>query len=428
MQILRPILILFLVVFAGGAAAGAPPACTPFGMAPQDQGLVRLGQLLFYDPILSGGREVACATCHHPDHATGDGVSLGIGDGGKGLGPARKVDPANMPEQRIPRNAPALFNLGAAEFTVMFHDGRLEEGPGRRRTPFAPGTIAHDLPMLAAQALLPLMSPDEMAGHYSENEVSTAVRRGDFDGAWNAIAARIFALPAYADGFAEIGMSKGPAPVARALGAFMATEWRADDSLFDRHICDGAKMDALATRGMALFYGEAGCAACHSGRFQTDHDFHAIAMPQIGPGKAERFESHARDIGRMRVTGRAEDAYRFRTPSLRNVVLTAPYGHAGAYATLEGVIRHHLDPVASLRHYARDQAALAALRDAEDFRILDDPAEVDRIAEANELAPQVLADADINALIAFLETLTDLQSVQGRLGVPASVPSGLAVP
>ena len=428
MQILRPILILFLVVFAGGAAAGAPPACTPFGMAPQDQGLVRLGQLLFYDPILSGGREVACATCHHPDHATGDGVSLGIGDGGKGLGPARKVDPANMPEQRIPRNAPALFNLGAAEFTVMFHDGRLEEGPSRRRTPFAPGTIAHDLPMLAAQALLPLMSPDEMAGHYSENEVSTAVRRGDFDGAWNAIAARIFALPAYADGFAEIGMSKGPAPVARALGAFMATEWRADDSLFDRHICDGAKMDALATRGMALFYGEAGCAACHSGRFQTDHDFHAIAMPQIGPGKAERFESHARDIGRMRVTGRAEDAYRFRTPSLRNVVLTAPYGHAGAYATLEGVIRHHLDPVASLRHYARDQAALAALRDAEDFRILDDPAEVDRIAEANELAPQVLADADINALIAFLETLTDLQSVQGRLGVPASVPSGLAVP
>ena len=428
MQILRPILILFLVVFAGGAAAGAPPACTPFGMAPQDQGLVRLGQLLFYDPILSGGREVACATCHHPDHATGDGVSLGIGDGGKGLGPARKVDPANMPEQRIPRNAPALFNLGAAEFTVMFHDGRLEEGPGRRRTPFAPGTIAHDLPMLAAQALLPLMSPDEMAGHYSENEVSTAVRRGDFDGAWNAIAARIFALPAYADGFAEIGMSKGPAPVARALGAFMATEWRADDSLFDRHICDGAKMDALATRGMALFYGEAGCAACHSGRFQTDHDFHAIAMPQIGPGKAERFESHARDIGRMRVTGRAEDAYRFRTPSLRNVVLTAPYGHAGAYATLEGVIRHHLDPVASLRHYARDQAALAALRDAEDFRILDDPAEVDRIAAANELAPQVLADADIDALIAFLETLTDLQSVQGRLGVPASVPSGLAVP
>ena len=154
MQILRPILILFLVVFAGGAAAGAPPACTPFGMAPQDQGLVRLGQLLFYDPILSGGREVACATCHHPDHATGDGVSLGIGDGGKGLGPARKVDPANMPEQRIPRNAPALFNLGAAEFTVMFHDGRLEERSGGRRTPFAPGTIAYDLPMLAAQAKL----------------------------------------------------------------------------------------------------------------------------------------------------------------------------------------------------------------------------------------------------------------------------------
>lgn len=428
MRVFRLFAAAFCAMISAPALAAEPPACTPFGMAPQDEQLVRLGQLLFYDPILSGGREVACATCHHPDHATADGVSLGIGDGGRGLGPDRIADPANLPEQRIPRNAPALFNLGAAEFTVMFHDGRLEERPGDRRTPFAPATIAYDLPMLAAQALLPLMSPDEMAGHYSENEVSTAVRRGDFDGAWNAIAARVFALPAYADGFADLGMAEGPAPLAQALGAFMAAEWRADDSLFDRHICDGAEMDDLATRGMALFYGEAGCADCHAGRFQTDHDFHAIAMPQIGPGKAERFETHARDIGRMRVTGRAEDAYKFRTPSLRNVVLTAPYGHAGAYATLKGIIRHHLDPEASLRRYARGQVVLTTLKGAEDFRVLNDPAEVDRIAAANELAPRALSDDDIEALVAFLETLTDLGSVKGRLGVPAAVPSGLPVP
>lgn len=425
---MRYLRLFTLICFALPAHAAEPPSCTPFGIAPLDERLVKVGQLLFYDPILSGGREVACATCHHPDHATADGVALGLGDGGRGLGPDRTPDPANLPEQRIPRNAPALFNLGAAEFTVMFHDGRLEERAGSRRTPFAPGTIAHDLPMLAAQALLPLMSPDEMAGHYSENEISTAVRRGDFEAAWAAIAARVFALPGYQSAFAELGMTESPVPIAEALGTFIATEWRADDSLFDRHICEGVAMDDLATMGMALFYGKAGCGDCHSGRFQTDHDFHAIAMPQIGPGKAARFESHARDTGRERVTGRPGDAYKFRTPSLRNVVLTAPYGHAGAYATLEGTIRHHLDPVSSLKSYAREQVKLATLESTEDFRVLDDAAETERIAAANELAPQKLSDGDVEALIAFLETLTDARSVKGRLGVPESVPSGLPVP
>ncbi len=428
MKVLRLFTATIFALIAAIGKAAEPPACTPFGMAVQDDRLVKIGQLLFYDPILSGGREVACATCHHPDHATADGVALGLGDGGRGLGPERGADPANLPEQRIPRNAPALFNLGAVEFTVMFHDGRLEEKADTRRTPFAPGTIAHDLPMLAAQALLPLMSPDEMAGHYSESEISIAVRRGDFEAAWAAIADRVFALPAYKAAFAELGMTPRPIPIAQALGAFMAAEWRADDSLFDRHICANAPMDKLAAAGMDLFYGKAGCADCHAGRFQTDHDFHAIAMPQIGPGKAARFESHARDTGRERVTGRADDAYKFRTPSLRNVVLTAPYGHAGAFATLEGVIRHHLDPVKSLQNFARAQVKLAALESAQDFRALDDAAEVARIAAANELAPKNLSDADIEALIAFLETLTDTQSIKGRLGLPESVPSRLRVP
>lgn len=428
MKFLRLFAAAFYAVLTTTAHAAEPPACTPFGMAAQDDRLVKIGQLLFYDPILSGGREVACATCHHPDHATADGVALGLGDGGRGLGPDRVADPANLPEQRIPRNAPALFNLGAAEFSVMFHDGRLEDRAGGRHTPFAPGTIAYDLPMLAAQALLPLMSPDEMAGHYSENEISAAVRRGDFEAAWAAIAARVFALPAYRSAFAELDETEGPAPIAKALGAFIAAEWRAEDSLFDRHICAGAQMDDLAMAGMALFYGAAGCADCHAGRFQTDHDFHAIAMPQIGPGKAARFETHARDTGRERVTGRPEDAYRFRTPSLRNVVLTAPYGHAGAYATLKSVIRHHLDPVGSLQRFNRSQVQLAALEGAEDFRVLDDAKEVALIAAANELAPQDLSNEEVDALVAFLETLTDARSVKGRLGVPESVPSGLPVP
>ena len=204
-------------------------------------------------------------------------------------------------------------------------------------------------------------------------------------------------------------------------------EWRADNSPFDRYICEGKPLDDIALDGMNLFYGKADCASCHSGRFQTDHDFHAIAMPQIGHGKAARFESHARDEGRMRVTGRAADAYAFRTPSLRNITETAPYGHAGAYADLESVLRHHLDPITALDAYDRSQAVLAILPGAEDFRVLDDVRERAEIAAANTLKPTSLSDQEIHALITFLQSLADPTSVNGRLGVPKSVPSGLPI-
>ena len=151
----------------------------------------------------------------------------------------------------------------------MFHDGRLEETTTTRRTPFAPGTIAHDLPMLAAQALLPLMSPDEMAGHYNESDVSNAVRRGEFDAAWAAIAKRVYAIPDYSERLASTSDDRNITPIARALGAFIATEWRADDSPFDLYICEGEPLSSQAMEGVQLFYGKAGCAACHSGRFQT---------------------------------------------------------------------------------------------------------------------------------------------------------------
>lgn len=427
-------LALILAPLSLGAEipAGLPPAI----FAPQDPAHVELGQLLFYDPILSGSRTVACATCHHPNFATGDGVSLGLGDGGTGLGPDRRPDPDNLPEQRIPRNAPALFNLGASEFTVMFHDGRLEADPDRPdglRTPLGESMVQGFDSILSAQSMFPVLSPDEMAGHYSENEISRAVRLGQLSlpgGAWEQIAARIDALPGYRTRFdAVLGAGQPIAftDISDMLAAFMADEWRADDSAFDRYLDAGTPLAPAADRGRALFYGTAGCADCHAGRFQTDHDFHAIAMPQIGPGKAARFEDHTRDEGRTRVTGDPADAYAFRTPSLRNVAHTAPYGHSGAYATLDGVIRHHLDPVASLNSYDRTQAILPDLPNVTDWRSLDDPDALAAIAAANVLAPQSLSDADVADLIAFLEALTDETSLAGHLGIPDTVPSGLSV-
>jgi len=224
----------------------------------------------------------------------------------------------------------------------------------------------------------------------------------------------------------------GPEPIhftdiSDAIAAFVDFEWRAVNSPFDAHLRRGVALPEAAARGMTLFYGEAGCSACHAGVLQTDHSFHAIAMPQVGPGKAARFERHARDTGRMRVTGQAGDAYAFRTPSLRNVLHTAPYGHAGTYATIEDAIRHHLDPVASLRAYNPAQMVMPGMQ-ADDLRALSDPAEVEAIAAANSLAPSRLSDPQVADIIAFLGALTDPFSLQGALGEPETVPSGLPVP
>lgn len=411
-----------------------PKANASFPTPDMDE--VRLGQLLFFDPILSGNRTVSCATCHHPRFATSDGVSLGIGDGGIGLGPDRKPDPQNLPEERVPRNAPALFNLGAAQFQTLFHDGRLEANetdPFGFRTPLGEDMEQGFDGVLSAQTMFPVLSPDEMAGHYSENDVAQAVRQGFFtgpNGAWAILTARVAAIPAYREGFDTLLPPDKPlhfSDISNAIAAFMAFEWRADDSPFDLYLRNGTPLGQDATAGMALFYGKAGCGTCHAGQFQTDHRFHAIGMPQIGPGKSARFEPHHHDVGRMRVTGAAADAYRFRTPSLRNVLQTAPYGHDGAYKDIRGVLEQHLTPQAALDSYDPAQAVLPPLAGAVDFANLTDTDEIARITASIDLTPVALSDAEKDAIIAFLGSLTDQTSLNGRLGVPATVPSGLPV-
>ncbi len=428
------------------ALSAQPAAAEPVLPAPvaetswpaPDMARIRLGRDLFYDRILSGNRNIACATCHHPRFATSDGVSLSLGEGATGLGPERRPQAENVPERRLARNAPALWNLGAAEFTRLFHDGRLETDPSRPsglRTPMEEEMLLGFSGPLAAQTMFPVLSGDEMAGHYSENDIAQAVRQGLItgpDGAWERLAARVAGVPAYAAAFAatDPGIAAGRpiafTDISNRLADFMAFEFRADDSPFDRHLRGEALLTGNAAAGMALFYGAAGCSICHAGPFQTDHAFHAVATPQLGPGKAARFERHQRDTGRQRVTGDPTDAYRFRTPSLRMVARTAPYGHAGAYATLPAVVRHMADPAAGFAAYDRAQAVLPAFAPAQpDWAILESPAETRPILAANELAPTVLIDRDVERIVAFLEALSDPDALTGRLGVPASVPSGL---
>jgi len=432
---------LIAATTAAASEVPLPTALTDADFMAPDPAEVRLGHLLFFDPVVSGTREVACATCHHPRFATSDGLSLGIGVGGTGLGPERRADPDAPPEQRIPRNAPALWNLGAHEMTVMFHDGRIEADPSRPsglRTPLEEEMVAGFANLLSAQNMFPVLSADEMAGHYGANEIARAVRQGLItgpDGAWARVAARVAGVPEYAEGFAALhpritaGAPLEFTDISNAIAAFVAAEFRADDSPFDRHLRGEAPLSGKAAEGMALFYGRAGCAACHAGALQTDHRFHAMGTPQLGPGKAERFETHQRDEGRARVTGRAEDRFAFRTPSLRMVVHTGPWGHAGGHDDLAGFLRFHADPVAGLAGYARGVVLPAMDTGARpDWTIMDDPAEVAALAAAVRATPVALSEADIAALMAFLGALTDEAALAGRLGIPETVPSGLPVP
>ncbi|MEM8552000.1 MAG: cytochrome-c peroxidase [Pseudomonadota bacterium] len=403
---------------------------------PVDVQQAKLGQLLFYDPILSGNRNISCGTCHHPQLGTGDGLALSLGEGGVGMGPERVVDPQNVPEQRVPRNAQPLFNLGANEYVRLFHDGRIEvdaSRPSGLRTPLEDEMVAGFASLLSAQTMFPVLSPDEMAGHYSENDVSKAVRLGRITGpggAWDIIAKRVEAIPEYHAAFAAIDndiAAGGPitfVAISDAVAAFMEFEWRSTDSPFDRHLAGERALDGEALEGLDLFYGAAGCAACHAGPLQTDHSFHAMGAPQIGPGKGARFETHARDEGRMEVTGRAEDAFKFRTPSLRNVAITGPWGHAGAHTDLADFITHHAAPRAAPWPAL---PPLPALQGADDGAIAADATERAEIVAAAHAQTSITA-AEVAALVAFLEALTGDRAVSGRLGVPERVPSGLPVP
>jgi len=426
-----------LLLHAGVAvAADLPDPVTHEDFPTPGATSVLLGRDLFFDPILSGNGNISCAACHHPALGSGDAISLSLGEGGIGLGPARTGDTANMPPARIPRNAPALYNLGAFEFTTLFHDGRVERDTYERFDMRMPPGFELERPVssaLAAQAILPLLSHHEMAGQPGENPVADAVEAGHIrglDGAWQMIATRVEQVPAYRTRFDWIIGPDEPihiSDVGRAIADYITFEFRATDSAFDAFL-RGAP-DALGPdqfRGMQLFYGKAKCATCHSGTFQTDHAFHAIGIPQFGPGKGHGAGGYA-DHGRGFVTGKHEDYYRFRTPSLRNVTLTAPYGHNGAYKKLEDMVRHHLDPLTMLAEYTLEYASLPEINlDGSDTNALEDFDEMLAIGIATEIAPVPLTDPEVAAIMAFLSALEDPISDKGaRLGVPDMVPSGL---
>ena len=404
-----------------------------------DPAQARLGQLLFYDRILSGNRNIACSTCHHPDLGTGDGLSLGIGEGGEGLGQNRTAGTGDdRIRKRIPRNAPGLWNLGARELSIMFHDGRLsvadtyENGFNSPAQEWLPEGLDN---LLAAQAIFPLVAQFEMAGNPRENEVAGAVHNR-IDYAWPILTDRVRHIPEYAGMFVqafphiETSSDITIADIANSLSAFMIWEWTSFDSPFDAYLAgDSTALTPMQKAGMALFYGKAGCSDCHSGPLMSDQGFHAIGLPPFGPGRTRQWDPMVRDVGRMGKSDRLEDAYAFRTPMLRNVALTAPYGHNGAYPTLEGIVRHHLDPVRGFEMWTPEQAALPSVPWLEqaDFMVWQDSREIARQRSAITLERNLMSNKGIDAIVDFLGALTGATAMDGKLGIPAQVPSGLPV-
>lgn len=397
-----------------------------------------MGQLLFYDKILSGNRNISCATCHHHDLGGTDGLSLGIGEGGSGLGPERLPgEGADRIRKRIPRNAPALWNLGHRSVKVLFHDGRLEvsdaygngfDSPAQEWLPSGLNSI------LAAQALFPMTAQFEMAGNPSENEIAGAVH-DRIDKAWPIIAKRVRTIPAYGEMFVdafdhvESPIDVTIVEIVNAIAAFIGTEWRNHDSPYDDWLAGGPPLPAPAERGRQLFFGKAGCAGCHSGPLFTDHGFHAVGLPAFGPGRTRAWDPMPRDVGRMGASDDLEDAYRFRTPSLRNVALTGPYGHNGAYAELRDMVRHMADPRGMAARWRPDLARLPEVPwlAPMDFVIRSDRLEMARQAAFLDVTPVSLSDTEVDDIVAFLHSLTGRTAQERPLGRPEAVPSGLPV-
>jgi cytochrome c peroxidase len=283
------------LVVAQQLAVAALPAVVPYPGSKPTAAEVELGRSLFWDPILSGEQDVACATCHHPRFAYADGIALSIGVGGSGLGTARK---AGAIAHRTPRNSMTVLNVawngvGATSAAPspadapMFWDNRVNS--------------------LEVQALKPIENQDEMRGdNIREEEIVPLVL------------SRLAATPGYVSRFEEVF---GPGPITgemlgRAIASFERT--LVSRSSFDRFMAgDDGAISHAAKRGLVAFV-NSGCTRCHSGPMFSDFELHRIGVPEVAGAKHD--------------DGDGMD--RFRTPSLRAVTKTGPFMHAGQLRTL----------------------------------------------------------------------------------------------
>lgn len=401
-------------------------------MPAQDAAKVALGRALFFDKILSGNKDIACATCHLPQQNLTDGLSLAIGTGGVGEGPSRTLGSGR---KFGPRSAPSLLNDGLG-LVYVFDDGRVS---GFRSGPFqtpAGTALPPDLPnILAAQAMFPVLNRQEMRGDSGDVDSLGAPNElaqfGDsqLTQVWQAVMQRLLAIPEYVNLFhaaypTTFDNQLGFQHAAAAIAAFELQEFTKTNSPFDRYLArDDAALTAEQKRGALVFFGKGKCASCHNGPLLGGEGFANTGAPQLGPGVGG---GAPLDLGRGELPNNQFYKFAFRIAPLRNVELTAPYFHDGVYPTLGAVVKHYNDVPTALRNYDVTQVApeLRSLYhggDAVNSQIL---ATLDfRLQQPLKLTPAELSD-----LVAFLKSLTDPAARNLAALAPAQVPSGLTVP
>ena len=385
----------------------------------------QLGKKLFYSKALSGNMDTACVSCHHPLLGGGDNLSLSIGTGAKYpdlLGIGRTLKDKNKQVQ-VPRNAPTTLNVFVYK-KVMFHDGRIErlDEAGAITTPdveYPKVDVLAGKDIVQAQSRFPLTSHAEMKGLSFSAEYGNQTTR-------QHLAQR---LGGYGQGKGELTSLENQYWLNEFRKAFNATDLPASELITEQNISeaiseyersqvfinnawskyiqgDKQALTEQQKQGALLFFtpvmqGGAGCFVCHQGDSFTDEKFYNTAMPQIGLGKGDG-DTLSHDFGRMRVTGKEEDRYRFRTPSLLNVELTGPWGHDGAYSNLFDIVKHMLNPEEALKNYnigVLTQGNLHTL----DWKENTDKA----LAKGVALVSQEVNKEKVEALVSFLRALTD---------------------
>ncbi len=385
--------------------------------------LVRLGQALLFDPILSGNRNISCSTCHLPSFAMGDGRSLSVGEGGSGLGPNRSHPDGVF----IARNAPPLFNLGAMRH--LFWDGRVQqETPGHVMTPAGAQVTpamqrVFEFGPASALAMFPVTNRAEMRGN-GRNELA-AIPDDDMPAIWRALMSRLGTIPEYR-AFFEAAYPGAKfedmtfAHASNAIGGFMVDRLSFNNTPWDQFLAGNDRaLTARQLEGARTFL-TLKCSICHTGATFSDEQFHNVAVAQVGPGAGDGV-SRRDDFGRMRVTGLPEDRYRFRTTPLRNVELTGPYGHDGSVGSLRSFVEHYSESDLKLTGF--DAMTLEpSLRGS----LLANSADVllgrDTLLTGVVLTP-VLADR----LMDYMQALTDNAARDLTRLVPERVPSKLPV-
>lgn len=307
---MKKILCLILVVFCLQIflpMCGMTGPLLPVGKIPvpennpQTPAKIELGKTLFFDRRLSGDGTMSCATCHDPNLGYSDGLEISL----------------HYPTTRNWRNSPTLINVAFQK--LLFHDGRAAS--------------------LEEQALFPMMSAFEMNQNldYMEEEIR--------------------AVPEYEAAFTEV-FGDGDISrerIAMAIAAFERSLVSRDAPL-DRFLNgDKNALSPKALQGYAVFTGKGQCVQCHDGVSLADGRFYALGVqenpehltdPRIAAtrrfvAKVYHFEEYrtlAEDPGRYLITNDRKDWQAFRTPTLREIALTAPYMHNGIYETLDEVI------------------------------------------------------------------------------------------